>query len=95
MTDAPILDDPAEMPPPPAEKVFPAFAHWLFRRTISLRAAARILDINHETVRRWALPFGHPERREPDDEAKRRIDNWSCGEVPPESFTPPGEEPQP
>jgi hypothetical protein len=86
-----LADDVTLSPPPRAPRVVarPALAGWMFRRNMDLRAGGKFFGVSHETVRRWGLPFDHPNRLTPDAAERERIDLLTAGEVPPDSFDPP------
>ncbi len=67
----------------------PGLAHWLADRGLMAKDAAEPLGVNKQTVRRFCLPFGNPERRVPDEEMLRKIVVWTDGAVTAESFYPP------
>lgn len=88
MTDP---DHPSESAPPPPVPIVvrPKLAFWIWQRALAWREAGGLIGRSHEAVRRYCLPFNHPERSRPDDETRRRIDWITLGEVPPASFDEP------
>ena len=59
----------------------PRLALWLFERDISYRAAALVLGISYESVRRYCLPFSDPGRRIPPAATIEQIAHWTDGVV--------------
>lgn len=67
----------------------PTLAKWLFDRNVSTAFAAEALQVSGESVRRYCLPFDHPDRRLPGAEIMERIVAWTGGAIQPADFYPP------
>lgn len=82
--------DAALAAPPPAPKALrrPAWAKWLWERNIQTRPAGEAIGKSHEWVRLSCLPFDDPRRAVPDEATAARIEAYTQGAVPPESFSP-------
>lgn len=76
------MNVPAAVPKPP-------LARWLFDRNMSIRAAARLFDTSHETLRRVVLPLADPGARVPYPALMRRIIELTNGEIRPGDWYPP------
>ena len=76
------------MSQPPAPIDRPKLAHWMFVRGLKPKDGATPLGCTAQTVRRLCLPFGHPERRIPDEAQLERIVSWTDGEVTAPDFYP-------
>lgn len=59
----------------------PAFAQWMFERSLKLREAGDALGCSAETVRRMCLPFGDPGRRIPDETMMGRVLEYTSGAI--------------
>lgn len=67
----------------------PGLAEWMFERGLKLHHAAHALGCSSMTVSRFIRPFGHPERRIPDETMMAKIAHWTRGDVKPVDFYPP------
>ncbi len=66
----------------------PRLAGWIFDRAITRRAAAAALECSYDSLRRYCLPFGDPERRIPDEQTIARIVAWTEGDLSAADFYP-------
>lgn len=73
--------------PEPLER--PSLAEWMWRRDLKPPQVARLLDVSAEQVRRYCLPFGHPNRSLPGGEILKRIERLTDGQVRERDFYPP------
>lgn len=64
----------------------PKLAQWMFDRGLVPADLSASLQVSSETIRRYCLPIGHPERRRPHGAVMRRIVNLTSGEVQPPDF---------
>ncbi|HEY2178060.1 MAG TPA: hypothetical protein VGH15_05710 [Caulobacteraceae bacterium] len=74
-------------PPRPVPR--PAFARWMWERSLELKAVAAEIGCSHEQVRLICLPFADRRRRVPTAELLERIVTFTDGEIRPADFYPP------
>lgn len=66
----------------------PKLALWLFERGLVAADLVEPLEKSSESIRRYCLPFGHADRRIPDEETLTKIFQLTDGEVNPLDFYP-------
>lgn len=78
------------------KKPRPPFAGWRYEMGATIRRTADLLEetagyriCSHEKVRTLCLPFGDPERTEPDAALAQAIETLTGGEITPGSFAEP------